>query len=405
MYSGFTVQVGKKRARGTQLTAAKHTHSQVMMETERQNKEEEINNSPKMERKQRGKFVSLSGQEAKIVLETYIKRSLSHHEAKRTGCKKEAKVQRSVSDITRFTHRVNKYKTAVVPQAEVQATEKKDSDTGVTVHEPAAITKAKNVKKQSWFKSFLNQLFKKEENISEPTVSVVTKVAEDSVASSTEGHSEQTTKKNSFRKSGIRKALSFKKNADEKLKRPTHLPLKRKPRPLPFQPREKNEDCYYEQVSAEIDLLVKGTESLDIGERKESLSGDLNANGSHDMDTMIKKIVAILQKEGDAYNRTIKEDLTLSNFFRDISYNSFKQLADVYVDQGVKKTESEATPEDMKFAFSVHFTKQVVGLSNHPAKRIMGFGTQYLHDSCAWLSYNREIMNITDDQEACLSPD
>ncbi|XP_073443205.1 uncharacterized protein [Dendrobates tinctorius] len=373
-----------------------------MMETDRQNKEEKMSNSPIIERKQRGKFVSLSGQEAKIVLETYIKRSLSHHEAKRTGCKKEAKVQRSVSDVTRFTHRVNKYKTVVVPQAEVEETEKKD-DNCVTVQEPATITKAKNVKKQSWFKSFLNQLFKKEENISEQNVSVVTKVAEDSAASSTEGHSDQTMKKNSFRKSGIRKALSFKKNGDEKLKRPNHLPLKRKPRPLPLQPREKTEDCYYEQVSAEIDLLVKGTENLDIGERKESL--DLSANGSHDIDTTIKKIVAILQKEGDAYNRTIKEDLTLSNFFRDISYNSFKQLADVYVDQGVKKTESVATPEDVKFAFSVHFTKQVVGLSNHPTKRIMGFGTQYLHDSCSWLSYNTENMNITDDQEAFLSPD
>ncbi|XP_069612238.1 uncharacterized protein [Ranitomeya imitator] len=375
-----------------------------MMETDRQNKEEKMSNSPIIERKQRGKFVSLSGQEAKIVLETYIKRSLSHHEAKRTGYKKEAKVQRSVSDVTKFTHRVNKYKTAMAPQAEVQETEKKD-DTYVTVQEPATITKAKNVKKQSWFRSFLNQLFKKEENISEQTVSVVTKVAKDSVASSTEGHSDQTMKKNSFRKSGIRKALSFKKNGDEKLKRPNHLPLKRKPRPIPLQPREKNEDCYYEQVSAEIDLLVKGTENLNVGERKESLSGDLSATGSHDMDTTIKKIVAILQKEGDAYNRTIKEDLTLSNFFRDISYNSFKQLADVYVDQGVKKTESVATPEDVKFAFSVHFTKQVVGLSNHPAKRIMGFGTQYLHDSCSWLSYNTENTNITDDQEACLSPD
>ncbi|XP_077151111.1 uncharacterized protein LOC143815613 [Ranitomeya variabilis] len=375
-----------------------------MMETDRQNKEEKMSSSPIIERKQRGKFVSLSGQEAKIVLETYIKRSLSHHEAKRTGYKKEAKVQRSVSDVTKFTHRVNKYKTAVVPQAEVQETEKKD-DTCVTVQEPATIAKAKNVKKQSWFKSFLNQLFKKEENISEQTVSVVTKVAKDSVTSSTEGHSDQTMKKNSFRKSGIRKALSFKKNGDEKLKRPNHLPLKRKPRPLLLHPREKNEDCYYEQVSAEIDLLVKGTENLDVGERKESLSGDLSATGSHDMDTTIKKIVAILQKEGDAYNRTIKEDLTLSNFFRDISYNSFKQLADVYVDQGVKKTESVATPEDVKFAFSVHFTKQVVGLSNHPAKRIMGFGTQYLHDSCSWLSYNTENTNITDDQEACLSPD
>ncbi|KAM4046838.1 uncharacterized protein ACNLHF_010284 [Anomaloglossus baeobatrachus] len=379
---------------------------QVLMEAERQNKEVAASNSPRMERKQRGKFVSLSGQEANIVLETYVKRSLSHRESKRKGFKKEAKVQRSVSDVTRFTHRGNKYNMAVIPQTEVEETSKNDSDSCVTVHEPTTNTKAKNGKKQSWFKSFLNLIFKKEDNISEPTVSVVTKVAEEAVTSSTEGHSDQPMKKSSFRKSGIRKALSFKKNADEKLKRPTHLPLKRRVRPHPLQPLclgENNEDCYYEQVSAEIELLVKHNENLDVGERKESLSGDLN--GSQDMDTTIKKIVAILQKEGDAYNRTVKEDLALSNFFRDISYNSFKQLADVYVDQGVKKKESVATPEDMKFAFSVHFTKQVVGLSNHPANRIMGFGTKYLEDSFTWLSYNRENLNIPVDQEACLSPD
>ncbi|XP_040277796.1 apoptosis facilitator Bcl-2-like protein 14 isoform X2 [Bufo bufo] len=355
-----------------------------------QNKEEAASNSPKMERKQRGKFVSLSKQDAKIVLETYIKRSLSNRESKSTEYKKERKVNRTVSDVTRFKNRVSKLKTTVVPEPEVQEVEKKDSE-----------PQAKTVKKQSWFKSFLNQLFKKEENISDQTVSVVSKVGQVSATSTNEGHSDQTTKKNSFGKAKMRKALSFKKNnVDEKLKRPTNLPLKHIARPLPLQPCEKNEDSYYEQVSEEIELLVKETENLELGGRKQSLIGDLDTD-----ETMIKKIVAILQKEGDAYDRKIKEDPALNNFFKDISYNSFKQLADVYVDQGIKRREPDVTPEDMKFAFSVHFTKQVVGLSTHPANRIMGFGTKYLQDTLTWLSYSRENLTLTADPEECISPD
>lgn len=372
-----------------------------MMEGERQNKEVE-SNSPKMERKQRGKFVSLSKLEAKMLLETYVKRSLSNREGKRTGYRKEKAVQRSISDVHRFAQGVNKSNVIVVPQTELKETERKDNETHLSTHEPATVAKAKNVKKQSWFKRFVNQLFKREENTSEQTV-------QDSITSSTEGNSEHTTKRNSFRKSSFRRALSFKKtNADEKLKRPTNLPLKHTCRPRPLQPLclgEKNEDCYYEQVSAEIELLVKDTENLGVGGRKQSFSTDLNTDGAQNMETTIKKIVAILQKQGDAYDRKIKEDPALSNFFRDISYSSFKQLADVYVDKEVKNRDLDATPEDMKFAFSIHFTKQVVGLSTHPANRIMGFGTKYLQDTFTLLSYSRENLTMTADPEACISPD
>ncbi|XP_069800791.1 apoptosis facilitator Bcl-2-like protein 14 [Dendropsophus ebraccatus] len=366
------------------------------MEGERQNKEEEVCNSPRMGRKQRGKFVSLNKQEAKIVLETYVKRSLSNYEGKRTECRKERKVRRSVSDATRFTHRVHKVK---IPQAKSQEPATKESEAHLSrhEHERAAVNKAAAaaVKKQSWFKSFLNQLFKKEANTSEQTVRVVDKAAQRTVTSSVDGHSDQTTKRNS-----IRRALSFKKsNTEKKMKRPTHLPLKQVSRPHPPQPCEANENYYYEQVSAEIELLVKDTENLDV-----TGSGDLNTDGTEDMETVIKKIVAILQREGDAYNRKVKNDPTISNFFRDISYNSFKQLADVYIDKEIKKRDSAATPEDIKFAFSVHFTKQVVGLSTHPANRIMGFGNKYLQDTFTWLSYSRENLTVSGLEE-CISPD
>lgn len=115
-----------------------------MMEGERQNKEAE---SPKMERKQRGKFVSLSKLEAKMLLETYVKRSLSNREGKRTGYRKEKAVQRSISDVHRFAHRVNKSNVIVVPQTELKETERKDNETHLSTHEPATVAKAKNVKK------------------------------------------------------------------------------------------------------------------------------------------------------------------------------------------------------------------------------------------------------------------
>ncbi|XP_056416717.1 uncharacterized protein LOC130357961 isoform X1 [Hyla sarda] len=359
---------------------------------DRQNKEEL---SPNMERKQRGKFVSLTKREAEIVLETYIQRSISTREVKRTGCKKEKKLQRSISDVTRFTHKLNKSKIAAVPQAELEEKGIKDSE-DILWKGLWDGDKATPVKKQSWFKSFLNKLFKKEANISESG----------SVTSTTDGHSDQAPKKNSSRKDSLRRALSFKKsNADKKLKRPTNLPLEHVCRPHPLQPCEINENCYYEQVSTEIELLVKDTENLEVRNRKQSLNEEGNNTGTEDMETMIKKIVAILQKEGDAYNRKIKEDPAINNFFRDFSYNSFKQLADVYVDNEVKKRDSVGTPEDMKFAFSVHFTKQVVGLSTHPITRIMGFGTRYLQDTFTLLSYSRDDLTHCIDLKPCLSPD
>lgn len=206
-----------------------------------------------MERKQRGKFVSLSKLEAKILLETYVKRSLSNREGKRTGYRKEKAVQRSISDVHRFAQGVNKSNVIVVPQTELKETERKDNETHLSTHEPATVAKAKNVKKQLWFKRFVNQLFKREENTSEQTV-------QDSITSSTEGNSEHTTKRNSFRKSSFRRALSFKKtNADEKLKRPTNLPLKHTCRPRPLQPRKctmTKDLLYVLSDTSEEDILI-----------------------------------------------------------------------------------------------------------------------------------------------------
>ncbi|XP_073471777.1 uncharacterized protein [Aquarana catesbeiana] len=380
------------------------------METQRKNMAETDINSPKLERKERGKFSSLNKQEAILVLETYVKRSLSNRETKRTVEKRERRhdrLQRSVTDLTKFKQRVKENNIPVVTKAELQETVKKDagntnkpSESQETAqnNQPASMANVKPAKK-SWFRNLMSQLFSKKENPSEQTASVVS-----SVTPETDGHLTHTSRKASFKKNSIRRALSFKKNVSEeepKLKRPDYLPLKRINKLSSTKRREKHGDCYYKRMSAEIELLVNDTEST----RKPSLGEELNDGETKGIDDVIKQIVSILQKEGDAYDRKIKEDPTLTNFFRNISYNSFKQLADVYVDKKMKKSGSAETTEDVKFAFSIHFTKQVSGIAAHPVNRIMGFGNQYLQDTFTWLSQSRDNLNNAVDTEGCLSPD
>ncbi|XP_063813372.1 protein BNIP5-like [Pseudophryne corroboree] len=377
--------------------------------------EEAASRSPGTERKVRGKFVSLSKQEAKMVLEMYVKRSFSNRERRTEGRQSDKRVQRSHSDRSRYKQRVKKNKMLISTKADIQETNKiamddkntESNETAIQKLQPATIAKANSVKKTSWFKTFLSHFFKTDDKVSEQNVTVVNKTVQVSVSSSTDAHLIQTAKKTSLKKNSIRRALSLKKNAsdeDKKPKRPTHLPLKRINKPLPLKLCEKNESCYYQQVSEEIENLVKDIDNLEIGTRKPSLGEELNTEVL-DTETVIKKIVSILQKQGDVYDRKIKEDPTLNNFFRDISYNSFKQLADVYIDKEVKTRGTDATPEDMKFAFSVHFTKQVVGLSTHPANRIMGFGNQYLQDTFTWLSCNMDNVANCAGADGCISPD
>ncbi|KAM5180738.1 uncharacterized protein ACMZJ9_001281 [Mantella aurantiaca] len=381
------------------------------MDKERKNMAEADVNSPKLERKERGKFVSLNKQEAKLVLETYIKRSFSNRETKRTVEKKEkrhVRVQRSVSDLTKFRQRAKENKTPLGTKAELQETERKDvdnvnksleSEETVQQNQQPANTVSIKPAKKSWFRNLLDQLFRKEVKPSEQTAPVVS-----SVTPETDGHSTKTSRKASIRKNSLRRTLSLKKNVAEeetKLKRPTYLPLKHINKLSSAKQQENHEECYYHQMSAEIELLVNDADCT----RKQSLGEELIDGEMKAADDVIKQIVSILQKEGDSYDRKIKEDPTLSKFFRNISYNSFKQLADVYVDKKMKKRGSDETPEDMKFAFSIHLTKQVAGIATHPVNRIMGFGNQYLQDTFTWLSHSRDNLNIAVDPDRCISPD
>ncbi|XP_072282411.1 uncharacterized protein [Pyxicephalus adspersus] len=380
------------------------------METQSKNMEEPDINSPKLESKERGKFASLNKQEAKLILETYIKRSLSNHETKRTTERREkrqVRIKRSVSDLTRFRRRAKENKIPVVTKAELLETKKtevdnvskpSESENPIQQNHQSANTASVKPAKKSWFRNLLDQLFKKEESPSEQTFHVAS-----SVTPETDGQLTQTSKKASIKKNSLRRTLSLKKNVSEeetKPKRPTYLPLKRINKLSSTKQREKHEDCYYHQMSTEIELLVNDTNCT----RKQSLGEESNDGETREIDDVIKQIVSILQRQGDAYDRKIKEDPTFSSFFRNISYNSFKQLADVYIDKEMKMRGSEDTPEDMKFAFSIHFTKQVAGIATHPVNRIMGFGNQYLQDTFTWLSHSTDNLNSA-YLEGLISPD
>ncbi|XP_068121663.1 bcl-2-like protein 12 isoform X2 [Hyperolius riggenbachi] len=381
-------------------------------------KEETDKKSCKIESYKREKFLSLNKQDAKRVLETYVKRSLSNCEtenakecAKEKRIKKPIKIRRSVSDVSKFRFRVKENSEPVFCKAELEETKKQDGDVpnkpcetqekDQQDNDPAVTTIAKvpSVKKQTWFKSFLGQLFKKRENLSEQTVRMVS-----SVDYPTKKPLKRTSRKTSFKKTSMRRTLSLRKNSREeetKLKRPTHLPLKRINTPIELKQWGKNEECFYQQVSVDIEQLVNDADHKRKGSL-DSVSNDEEPTKTDD--DVIKKIVSILQKEGDTFDRKIKEDPTLNTFLRDISYNSFKQLADVYIDKEVTKKKA-AEAEDMKFAYSIHFTKQIAGISSHPVNRIMGFGSQYLEDTFTWLSRSRDNLNTAVEPEDVISPD
>ncbi|NWU70880.1 B2L14 protein, partial [Pterocles burchelli] len=73
-----------------------------------------------------------------------------------------------------------------------------------------------------------------------------------------------------------------------------------------------------------------------------------------------------------------------------MSYSSFKNLADAYVRKEMTTaSRPNVNPQEVQFAFAVHLTARVAGICNQAVNRVMGFGTRYLEDSFAPLSYSK----------------
>ncbi|XP_038676613.1 uncharacterized protein LOC119978807 [Scyliorhinus canicula] len=229
-----------------------------------------------------------------------------------------------------------------------------------------------------------------------------------------------THKSKSKRKSSLRRVFSFKRNnlevkesgsggpgtSTSKAVRPKHLDLRDVCRPRPGK-ADRGSEHLYEQVSDEVDRIVRTLESSEGNENnlnRRRLRQE--ADGlKESVDSSICKIIEILQNVGDHVDTELQGNPLLSTFFKDISYNSFKELADQYIEREVSSKVTQENPDLVKFAFTLDFTAKVAGICNHQIKRITGFGSQYLQESCWQLPSFCEKDETANNTENTPSPD
>ncbi|XP_021232606.1 apoptosis facilitator Bcl-2-like protein 14 [Numida meleagris] len=384
-----------------------------------------------------GSILSLDRQGAKKVLEIYVRRSLSCcentqaakerlQERARARGRKAAGLQRSESDFGKYSHAKRSPKKEQEEAAKELGLEEdvvEESKALAPGEDPKAEPEPKRKSTKSppqgkaqrtWFKSFLNLLFKKspeeqKENTGQKTKE---KDARTPYSSKTEGarrpRADTTTSptlgKAPRRRPSLKKVFSFKKHAEEecgevgaRAKRPGCLPLRHVLASSP--PEAEQPEGYYARVSEEVGLIVQGS-----GESKaQQPPGPTCTDG---VDEAIREIVALLQEAGDKLDRQVREDARLRTFFRDMSYSSFKNLADAYVRREMTASRPNVNPQEIQFAFTVHLTAKVAGICNQAVNRIMGFGTRYLEDSFAPLSYSKVLQDRAKfSTDNCESPD
>ncbi|XP_014803971.1 PREDICTED: uncharacterized protein C6orf222 homolog isoform X2 [Calidris pugnax] len=387
-----------------------------------------------------GKILSLDRQGAKKVLEIYVQRSLScceksaakkFQEGSRRRGKKGDGLQRSKSDFCKYScaklsPRKDQEEGPKASELDEALDDESKAPGEVPKEEPEP--KRKSTKNSSqgktqrtWFKSLLNLLFKKspEDQKENTGQKAKEKDAKAPHSSKPEGAKRPGVELGTSpplgralkKRPSLKKVFSFKKHSEEekgetaagaRAKRPSCLPLRHIQ--APATPEADQPDGYYTRVSEEIGLIVQGSESQ--GSRGRG-RGEPPQPGSADaIDEAIKRIVALLQSAGDELDRQVREDVRLRKFFRDMSYSSFKNLADAYVRREMTASRPDVNPQEIQFAFAVHLTAKVAGICNQAVNRIMGFGTRYLEDSFAPLSYSK----ILQDREKfstdnCQSPD
>ncbi|XP_057260799.1 uncharacterized protein LOC130596826 isoform X2 [Pezoporus wallicus] len=386
-----------------------------------------------------GKILSLDRQGAKKVLEIYVKRSLSCRENPKKPLqvrdggrgRKAGELQRSKSDFCKYScarHSPRKEQEDGPKALDLDEALDDDSEAPGEVSKEELEPKRKSTKTSSqgktqrtWFKTVLNFLFKKspedqKENMGQKAKEKDAKAPHSSKSEGVKratGHSSTSPSpgRASKRRASLKKVFSFKKHTEEekgetaagaRAKRPSCLPLRHVQAPATAD--EEQPDGYYARVSDEIGLIVQGSESQ--GSRAHGCEEPSRPASADGVDAAIWRIVALLRSAGDELDRQVKEDARLRTFFRDMSYSSFKNLADVYVHKEMTTSRSDVNPQEIQFAFTVHLTAKVAGICNQAVNRIMGFGTRYLEDSFAPLSYSRILQNREElSRDVCESPD
>ncbi|KAJ8399578.1 hypothetical protein AAFF_G00409890 [Aldrovandia affinis] len=271
---------------------------------------------------------------------------------------------------------------------------------------------AKKSKKPSLIKSFLN-LFsrkgseKKEERKSSSPERVGSLTPPDTPSPSisclpvpgpSSGSNQASPQaRRSLRRRNTRRRFSFRnRGADEAKSRPQNKPTTlalSKTVHIPDAVSVEPTSVYYEKVSEELEKIVKEVKDSPtdeghkiFGQRPETLSTVTTKEAE-----VIERIINLIKQQGDAIDEKLKlnENSNISSFFQRLSYGSFQQLADLYVETGTPSQLHEGTvtaPELVKFAFTLDFTAKVAGLSSQTVGRIMGFGNQYLQDRFTQMS-------------------
>ncbi|KAF5909310.1 potassium voltage-gated channel subfamily A member 10-like isoform X1, partial [Clarias magur] len=156
---------------------------------------------------------------------------------------------------------------------------------------------------------------------------------------------------------------------------------------------------YYEKMSEELEKIVNEVKNSPLEENKTFTDSVRPADpdaSSRSQEEVIKRIIELIKQEGDVINDKLRENTIVSSYFNTITYGSFKQLADQYVNSEVPQHTTQppvVAPELVKFAFTLDFTARVAGLSRHAPGHILGFGNQYLKDRFTYMCESHPYIN------------
>ncbi|KAK7145183.1 hypothetical protein R3I94_011322 [Phoxinus phoxinus] len=149
-------------------------------------------------------------------------------------------------------------------------------------------------------------------------------------------------------------------------------------------------NSYYEKMSEELEKIVHEVKDNPADDVDNATSQPTDQSGVKvSQEEVVRRITELIKHQGDIIDNRLKENVTVSTFLDGITYRSFQQMADQYVQSEVpnKKTSPPVVaPELVKFAFSLDFTAQVANLHRQATGHIMGFGNQYLQDRFTHMS-------------------
>ncbi|XP_068567856.1 apoptosis facilitator Bcl-2-like protein 14 [Cebidichthys violaceus] len=332
----------------------------------------------KTQKPSNGQLIYVPHKDTIRLLEVYVKRSLSLNDGtlgdKRAGGKEKwvtnpRKLRRHSSDTCLHLAdepndgEIGKF--FPVPTADQPETRPEESE--------KPVKKSKKNKKPSLWKSFLGIFSRKvteekdEEQDSPPEIPESPSAAEasDTVTTCLPTIRVNPQKRKSTRRKSLRRRFSERRQSVKKPIDFNHADITRV-EAVSVEPTYR----YYEKVSEELEKIIH-----EVQEKEEPLSDE----------DVIDRIIALTKEEGDAIDYKLKDNPTLSNFFKGMSYSSFQKLADAYLETEASPTHNPPTvlptaPELVKLAFTLDFTARIVGLSKQHIGHITGLGNRYLHD-------------------------